>query len=279
MHEGRPSVDVDAVVALVRDVAARVHVPLFRRGVDVEEKAPGEVVSRVDREAERLLTEGLAELSPGTVVVGEESAAADPSLLRALRGDDAVWLVDPLDGTAAFLNGSPDHAVMVALVRGGRTLAAVVHQPQHGRTYAAEQGAGSRRDGVRLRREAADPEDLARLRGGVLRRFLDDETRRAVEAAEAGFGDLTPATTCAGVEYPRIVEGGVDFLLFWRTLPWDHAPGALLLTEAGGAALRPDGSPYRPDDDRVGLLAAADARTARAVTTALGLDAVATVRP
>ena len=50
-------------------------------------------------------------------------------------------------------------------------------------------------------------------------------------------------------------------MLFWRTLPWDHAPGTLLLTEAGGIALRPDGTGYAPDDDRRGLLDAADART------------------
>lgn len=73
------------------------------------------------------------------------------------------------------------------------------------------------------------------------------------------------------MEYPRIVEGDTDFLLFWRTLPWDHAPGALLLMEAGGAAVRPDGTTYRADDARTGLLAAPDDATARAVLRGLGL--------
>ncbi|MDX3107066.1 inositol monophosphatase family protein [Nonomuraea angiospora] len=49
-----------------------------------------------------------------------------------------------------------------------------------------------------------------------------------------------------------------DFVLFQRILPWDHAPGVLLLTEAGGVARRPDGSPNRPADPRPGLLNAAD---------------------
>jgi 3'-phosphoadenosine 5'-phosphosulfate (PAPS) 3'-phosphatase len=70
--------------------------------------------------------------------------------------------------------------------------------------------------------------------------------RQAIDANAPKFGDLTPATTYAGVEYPRIVEGEADFLLFWRTLAWDHAPGALLLTEAGGVTVRPDGRAYRP---------------------------------
>lgn len=263
--------DLDAVAALVRAVAAQVHLPLFRQGVAGEEKSPGELVSRVDREAEVLLNEGLARLSPGVPVIGEEAASADPGLLDGLRGEQSVWLVDPLDGTPQFLDGSPDHAVMVALVRGAATVGAVIHQPQHGRTYTAELGSGAWCDGTRLRREPSDPRDLASLRGAVLRRFLPPSVKKAVEENESRFGDLTPRTTCAGVEYPRIVEAEADFLLFWRTLAWDHAPGALLLSEAGGVTMRPDGSSYRADDDKAGLLAAADAATAHAVLGGLGL--------
>lgn len=265
--------ELDAVAALVREVAAQVHLPLFGQGVGGEEKSPGELVSQVDRAAETLLLQGLAEITPGLAVIGEEAAYEDPSLLAALSSDRSVWLVDPLDGTRQFLNGSPDHAIMLALVRKGRPVCALVHQPQHDRTYTAELGSGTWRDGVRLRREPASPEDLTKLRGGVLRRFLDADARRTVEANEGRFGNLTPRTSCAGVEYPRIVEGDADFLLFWRTLPWDHAPGTLLLTEAGGTAVRPDGSAYLADDNRTGLLAAADDHTAQAVTVGLGLPA------
>jgi fructose-1,6-bisphosphatase/inositol monophosphatase family enzyme len=63
---------------------------------------------------------------------------------------------------------------------------------------------------------------------------------------------------CAGQEYPGIVVGENDFALFWRTLPWDHVPGTLFLTEAGGMVARLDGSEYRAvEHDRPGLLAAA----------------------
>jgi 3'-phosphoadenosine 5'-phosphosulfate (PAPS) 3'-phosphatase len=107
----------------------------------------------------------------------------------------------------------------------------------------------------------------------VLRRFLNAEARQAVETNERRFGDLTPQSTCAGVEYPRIIEDDADFLLFWRTLAWDHAPGSLLLTEAGGVAMRPDGTAYRADDDRAGLLAAADRATGASVLEGFGLRA------
>lgn len=272
-YSQRVTIDLDGVVAMVRQVAAQVHLPLFGGGVDREEKSPGELVTRGDREAERPLLEGLADLTPGVPLIGEEAASEDGSLLGALRSEDPVWLVDPLDGTAQFLDGSPDHAIMLALVQRGQTVAAIVHQPQHRRTYTAELASGTWRDGVRLHRKAPDSSDLTSLRGGVLRRFLDDEARHAIEKNEHRFSDLAPKSTCAGVEYPRIIEDQADFLLFWRTLAWDHAPGALLLCEAGGAAQRPDGTAYRADDDRHGLLAAADGATARVVLQGLGLQA------
>lgn len=88
-------IDLDAVAGLAREVAAQVHVPLFRRGVVGEEKSPGELVSRVDREAERLLLDGLADLTPGVPVIGEEAASADPSLFGALQRERQVWVADP----------------------------------------------------------------------------------------------------------------------------------------------------------------------------------------
>ncbi len=259
--------DLGAVVSLVQEVAEQVHRPLFCTGVLREEKSPGELVSRVDREAERLLTAGLLALTPGAVVVGEEAVAADPSLTRALSGSAPAWLVDPLDGTSAYLDGSPDHAVMVALVDRGEPVAAVIHLPEHGRTYAAERGSGSWRDGVRL----TGPRGEGPPRGAVMRRFLDDPTRDAIDRNAWHFGDLTPHSTCAGVEYARLLDDEADFLLFWRTLPWDHAPGALLLAESGGAAVRTDLSPYRPDDDRLGLLAVGASPLAHRVVQDLGL--------
>ncbi len=50
--------------------------------------------------------------------------------------------------------------------------------------------------------------------------------------------------------------GQHDIALFERTLAWDHAPGVLFVNEAGGRVARPDGSAYRPDQDRKGMLAA-----------------------
>lgn len=75
------------------------------------------------------------------------------------------------------------------------------------------------------------------------------------------FAEVTGGYHCAGYEYPAIIDDQQQFALFQRLMPWDHAPGALLLTEAGGVALHPDGRPFRPDTTQRGLLLASNPAT------------------
>jgi fructose-1,6-bisphosphatase/inositol monophosphatase family enzyme len=249
---------IDDVTSILREVAETVILPRFRTlGADeVTEKSPGELVTVADREAEELITPRLRGLRD-VPVVGEEAAAADPGLIDALRSAPAAWLVDPLDGTSNFVDGHTEFAVMAALVEAGEPVASWIVQPVTGRVYVAEHGSGAWRDGERVRRAPA-PAEPAHIRGAALTRFLSPDDRAYVEAAGDRFAALGPGASCAGVDYPRLVDGEQDFVLFHRTLPWDHAPGTLLLREAGGLARRPDGRPYRPADDGLGLLNAAD---------------------
>lgn len=266
-------VDVDAVTALVREVGETVVLPrqaMLASG-DVEEKSPGELVTAVDRDAELLLTEALLALLPGSVVVGEEACAADPSVMARLTADRPVWLVDPLDGTSNYVNGSPDFAVMVALLQRGDTVSAWISRPATQTCYVAERGAGAYAGDARLTRQPA-PGDLGSLTGAALTRFLDDRHRGAVARLGSLVRRLGPGRVCAGVEYPLVAEAGQDFVFFWRTLPWDHAAGALLVTEAGGCVAHLDGAAYAPIDGRPGLLVAADPMTHQQVRDVLRSD-------
>jgi fructose-1,6-bisphosphatase/inositol monophosphatase family enzyme len=230
--EGSANVLMDKVAEILAEASAEVVEPRFRalRAGEVMEKAPGEIVTVADREAEAIITRRLRELLP-VPVVGEEAVAADPALAHAIRDEEAVWLVDPVDGTSNFVAGRPDYAVMCSLVRTGQTVASWIWQPTTTTAYRAERGAGAWRDGDRLTRPPA-PTDAAKLSGILKSRFLEPDLRHRLEANSAAFGDISPGRSAAGVEYPDVAEGRIDFILYWRTLPWDHAPGSLLVTEA-----------------------------------------------
>jgi fructose-1,6-bisphosphatase/inositol monophosphatase family enzyme len=262
--------DTDAVLDLVREVAEKVVNPRFRdlAREQVAEKGPGDLVTVADRESEKLLTRFLQDAYPHALVLGEEAYAARPEVMAAFHAADHAFTVDPVDGTKNFVKGSPDHAVMVAEVRGGESVRAWIWQPQHERAYVAERGAGAWCNGERLTRPApaADPSDWR----GVTSRW------RWLGRSLDGLQPLKLSWVCCGVDYPRLIEDDADFVLYGRRAnPWDHAPGSLLLTEAGGFAGTHDGRRYRPGDPLevdgrpAGVRAAADRATYEQVVARL----------
>lgn len=275
VHTGgvRAEPDVDAVADAIRDVAARTVLTRFRRLSDDEitEKGPGDLVTVADAEAEAELTRFLAGHLADASVIGEEAVAADPRLLDQARSLDRVWVIDPIDGTANFVAGSPDFAVMVALVEDGETAASWIYHPVTGRMYTAVRRGGAFVDGRPLVRRPA-PAELADVHGVAITRLLEPAERRRVDGRLGALGTTSPNPGAAGISYPLVAEGELDFVFCWRTLVWDHAPGALLLEEAGGRVGRLDGTDYDPWSDRTGLILAADAATHARVSAVLAPD-------
>jgi fructose-1,6-bisphosphatase/inositol monophosphatase family enzyme len=245
---------MDEVATILRHAAAEAILPRYQKLLagNVEEKTPGEVVTVADREAEQIIGPRLAALLPGSRVVGEEAVATNPSLMNGLDEGD-IWLVDPLDGTANFVAGSSAFSVMVALLQDGRTMASWLLDPVSGQLSVASRGEGAFIDGVRVRASATSL-SASECRGSVLTRFLPEELKEQVRIGSADLAAVLPGAKCAGVDYPSVIKGTQNFLMFWRLLPWDHAPGALLVAEAGGHVAGIDGSEYRPSDQRPGLL-------------------------
>lgn len=246
-----------AIADLMRETAASELVPRFRALAthEIEEKSPGDVVTIADRAAEDRLTRGLLEILPGCTVIGEEAAHADPALLDRLGDEGPVFVVDPLDGTANFADGRPEFAVMIALLRKGRPVAAWIYDPLGHNLLMAEEGGGTTLNGEIRRLPPGPP--LAEARGSARTRFMEDPWRGRLDAARHRFRDLG-STLCAGHDYLRLIQGQMDFLLYWRTLPWDHAPGALIVAEAGGHVARPDDRPFICDRTSRGILSAVD---------------------
>ena len=163
--------DIESVTGLIRDVAVQEIVSRFQKleSHEIGDKASGEIVTAADIEAEKLLSAGLSDMLPGSRVIGEEAASADPGLFDLFKGDDPVWIVDPVDGTRNFANGIHRFGVIVALWADGRTRAGWLHDPLTGNTVTAVEGEGAWQDG--------------RRHGGVMEevpdRRVDDEAQGA----------------------------------------------------------------------------------------------------
>ena len=233
--------DTQAVLTLLQEAAETYINPRFEALAhhEVIEKNPGDLVTIADREAEVFITAELQNAYPDALIVGEEAVAADPSILDRIASADHWFTVDPVDGTKNFVHGSPDHGVMVAEMYEGDIVRSWMWQPQLGHAYVAEKGKGAYLDGERIA-----PRTVGTAPKGVTSR------RARVGESLDGLPPLELSWVCCAVDYPQVASGGADYLLYVTTKPWDHAPGALFIREAGGVCAHADGAPYDPRFER-----------------------------
>jgi len=261
-----PSVMLQQLGQLLRETSERELLPRFRNlsGTDVVGKPsledPDDVVTVADRNAEAFLSERLSELLPGSVVIGEEAVAADEAVLSHLNGRSPVWLVDPLDGTRNFAVGEGPFGPMVALVERGEILLAGIHLSLTDELLLAERDLGAFANGQRL----LGSQHEGPLRGTVFAKFMPAELGQDLMVRTVNHV-REPAVLCAASEYTKLAHGAKHYSVYYRLMPWDHAPGALILREVGGVSRHPSGKDYKVDDRRELTIAASSEAVWQAV--------------
>lgn len=199
-----------------------------RADLAVESKGLQDVVSVADKKVEELIRSALEERFPEDGFLGEESGPSG----EAVAGQ-AVWVVDPIDGTACFLSGMPTWCVSIAMVLNGEIEIGVIYDPNVHELYAARRGQGTflngRRQPVPSAQSVRDglfgtgfsqrarPEDLVP--------FIDGLLREGGMFMRNGSGALMLAYVAVG----RLVgyyEPHIN--------SWDSLAGLLLVREAGG---------------------------------------------
>lgn len=253
---------LSSLMAAMAEVAAAEVLPRFRAVMSETARAktgPDDLVTDADLCAERALGEALAHLLPGVLMLGEEAASADPSVLDRLGGGDLVAVVDPVDGTWNFAHGLPIFGMILALVQGGQTLAGVIHYPVTGDFIAARPGDGAwhiAADGARTRLRVTEAAPVSDLSGFIApQRMGAGQARLAL--ATLRFR-VTQTLRCSAWEYRALCTGAMAFTLTEGLMPWDHAAGVLIHAEAGGHAALLDGTPYHPSLTQGPMLIAPD---------------------
>ena len=266
--------DHERLTGILVEAARREVMPRFRKLAlgDIREKAsPGDLVTEADEAAERFIFAGLARAFPGALLVGEEAATRDPEVLGRLADADLAFVIDPIDGTLNYASDLPLFAVMAAAIVGGETVAAVIHDPVLDDSALALRGEGAwlADTGGKLRdlRVGAAPAPSA-MSGMVSWQYFPMPLRQAIPGRFPAFAQVS-SLRCCGQEYRLAAGGHCDFLLYGALNPWDHAPGALLYSEAGGHARLLDGQGYRAGRPSTGLLCAPDAESWQQIRTIL----------
>ncbi|HEV2558961.1 MAG TPA: 3'(2'),5'-bisphosphate nucleotidase CysQ [Microvirga sp.] len=267
----RPTLDaVAALVPVVREAALEsgaIASRFFRRGRQTSAKLwhkdKGSPVTEADVAVDTFLKVRLSEVLPEAGWLSEETAD-NPERL----GRDLVWIVDPIDGTRAFVGGHPDWSVCIALLAKDRPVLGVVYAPAHDLIYEALAGEGARRNGAAMA-VSARPE----IGGG---RFAGPKPLIDTFARRLGHPVATvPKIPSLALRLVRVAEGSVDVgLVSANSRDWDLAAADLILHEAGGLITDLHGAPlrYNRPEPVHGELAAASARLHPGVIAAMRAD-------
>ncbi|HUI96338.1 MAG TPA: 3'(2'),5'-bisphosphate nucleotidase CysQ [Xanthobacteraceae bacterium] len=239
---------------LARELAAAVRaagalaLKSFKAPVRSWFKHGGSPVSEADLAVDALLRERLA--APGLAWLSEESED-DPARLAAER----VWIVDPIDGTRAFLAGLPDWSIAIALVQAGRPILGAVYAPVTDEFFLAAAG-----DGARLNDRPIAASDGSALAGA----HAAGPERRLARLADAASVVAEPKVHSLALRIARVAQGRLDIALVGPDgHDWDLAAADLLVHEAGGALTTLGGEALlynRPRLTHGALLAAGSAR-------------------
>jgi 3'(2'), 5'-bisphosphate nucleotidase len=231
--------DIGPALAEICAAAARVILPYWRSGLSVDRKSDDSPVTEADREAEALIVSELARLFPGAPVVAEEQSAASGLPERIGR---IFFLVDPLDGTKAFVRGDPSFTVNIALVRDGRPVAGAVAAPVTGEIWHT-QGGGA------VKREAGGPPRPVRVRpwppDSALALVSHTMKPSVAQALADAYGFSAHKPMDSSLKLCRLAEGFADiYPRHGPTMEWDIAAGHAVLEAAGGSLLTPEGGPF-----------------------------------
>jgi len=235
---------IGAVLADIAVEAARLILPLWRSGqaVDlaVDSKSDQSPVTEADRRAETLILARLAEHFPGVPIVSEEDASefGTPEAIAA-----RFFLVDPLDGTKAFVRGDPNFTVNIGLIEAGVPVAGAVVAPPSGEVWFTGEGGAFKR--TMADRAAAPIRARAWPTDGAT--ALVSHTMKPAVLAEllAQYACAHSQPMDSSIKLVRIAEGAADiYPRHGTTMEWDIAAGHAVLRAAGGRLTTPQGEPF-----------------------------------
>ena len=209
------------------------------RELAVREKGASDFVSNADLASQAIIEQELRRAFPEAALVLEEERESH-GLLGALR-----FYVDPLDGTTNFLHAIPHFSISIACERDGELVAGVVYDVVKDELFAAERGAGAWLNEQRLSVSSESRLDRAVVGTGVPHRGRPAHTEylSVLPRIMADFAGIRRFGSAA-LDLAYVAAGRYDAFFESHLSPWDIAAGVVLVREAGGVVVQPNGRDF-----------------------------------
>jgi 3'(2'), 5'-bisphosphate nucleotidase len=235
-----PDAALGEILADIVEEAGRLILPLWRCGITVDTKSDESPVTEADRRGEALITERLKAAFPGVPVIGEEDASefGAPEAIGS-----RFFLVDPVDGTKAFIRGDEHWTINIGLIQDGRPVAGAVSAPAWNRTWLTTAKGAVRRA---IDTGAAEPIHVRPWPRGHAVALVSHTLKPEYEAdLRARYGYDEKLAMDSSAKICMVAEGTADiYPRHGTTMEWDIAAAHAVLADAGGTILTPEGEPF-----------------------------------
>jgi myo-inositol-1(or 4)-monophosphatase len=208
-----------------------------------------DLVTEVDKGAERLIRNLIATHFPHHAFLGEEGVEPGPEAsakaIRNAADAEYLWIVDPIDGTTNFVHGFPFYCVSIALAHRGQVIVGVIYDPIRDELFLAERGKGAYVHGRKMK-----VSEEGTLSQSLIATGFPADHLQALPANLKGIQALAPKVRnvrtagSAALHLAYVAAGRLSG--FWEIglNAWDIAAGALLVEESGGKVTDLGGEPY-----------------------------------
>ncbi len=202
----------------------------FRRWTEltIDMKGHQDFVSEADRNVELAVRAALAQAFPQDAIVGEEGAPVPGT-------SGYTWIIDPIDGTANFINGIPQWCVILACVHQGQIVLGVVHDALHDEMHHATLGGGAFCNDRPIRCSAKTSLSEGSLGVGYSGRRHYDGIRKLIDGC-CEAGTMFWRNGSGGLSLAYVASGRILGYVEEHMNSWDFMAGYLIVTEAGGRA-------------------------------------------
>lgn len=205
----------------------------------IESKGDRNLVTNLDRQAEKIIVDKIKSRFPGHGIIAEESGEQNP-------GNDYIWIIDPLDGTHNYIRNIKLFAVSIGIVHKQEFVGGIIYAPEGKELYVGEKGSGSYKNNVRLSvSKKRDLKDCSLCFDSSIRNSADTMLAVLKEVASYAFNIRMFGSSAITLGY--IAEGNIDGTIEFFDKPWDFAAGVCIVEEAGGKLSTLEGRPVSPD--------------------------------
>ena len=251
----------DTLINILRRTGQEIVMPHFRQ-LDAEQiqqkTSRSDLVTIADQASEDFISQEIRRCFPDWAIVGEEAVAADPSVTEQIASAETCVIIDPIDGTWNFAHGLSDFGIILAVVVQGVTRFGVLYDPVNDDWIYANLGGGAyyqatdqdergtyfapKKTAIKLQISAGMP--LEQQAGIMSIHSYQGERKKDYAVKATRFARINNLPSCPA--YRQMALGHFQFTLTYKMMPWDHAAGVLIFTEAGGVCRLFSGEEYRP---------------------------------